>query len=105
MCIRDSVTNVPSHLRNVNTVFQDYALFPHMNIYKNVYFPLKMRNIRQTDADPMIREILELVEMQDFAERLPQQLSGGQRQRIDVYKRQIQAASAAQKNGARRPAW
>ena len=76
------VTNVPSHLRNVNTVFQDYALFPHMNIYKNVYFPLKMRNIRQTDADPMIREILELVEMQDFAERLPQQLSGGQRQRI-----------------------
>ncbi len=78
----EDVTNTPPHLRNVNTVFQDYALFPHMNIYKNVYFPLKMKKIRPAQADPMIKDILNLVEMSDFAHRLPQQLSGGQRQRI-----------------------
>lgn len=78
----EDVTNTPSHLRNVNTVFQDYALFPHMNIYKNIYFPLKMKNISMKQADPMISEILRLVDMQGFEKRLPQQLSGGQRQRI-----------------------
>ena len=78
----EDVTYTPSHLRNVNTVFQDYALFPHMNIYKNVYFPLKMKNISTKQADPQISEILRLVDMQGFEKRLPQQLSGGQRQRI-----------------------
>ena len=78
----EDVTNTPPHLRNVNTVFQDYALFPHMNIYKNVYFPLKMKKIHPAQADPMIKDILNLVEMSDFGHRLPQQLSGGQRQRI-----------------------
>jgi spermidine/putrescine transport system ATP-binding protein len=78
----EDVTYTPPHLRNVNTVFQDYALFPHMNIYKNIYFPLKMKNIGMTRADPMIREIMKLVDMQGFEKRLPQQLSGGQRQRI-----------------------
>ena len=76
------VTNVPPYKRDVNTVFQDYALFPHMNIYKNVYFPLKMKGVGIKEADPQIRDILKLVEMEDFADRLPQQLSGGQRQRI-----------------------
>ncbi len=78
----EDVTYTPPHLRNVNTVFQDYALFPHMNIYKNVYFPLKMKNIGVKQADPAIREIMKLVEMEGFEKRLPQQLSGGQRQRI-----------------------
>jgi spermidine/putrescine transport system ATP-binding protein len=78
----EDVTYTPPHLRNVNTVFQDYALFPHMNIYKNICFPLKMKNVGQKDAKPMIEEILRLVEMQRFENRLPQQLSGGQRQRI-----------------------
>lgn len=76
------VTFKPPYLRNVNTVFQDYALFPHMNIYENVYFPLKMKKISRNAADPMIKEILQLVNMSDFMKRLPQQLSGGQRQRI-----------------------
>jgi spermidine/putrescine transport system ATP-binding protein len=78
----EDVTYTPPHLRNVNTVFQDYALFPHMNIYKNIYFPLKMKNIGLKEADPMITDILRLVDMQGFEKRLPQQLSGGQRQRI-----------------------
>lgn len=78
----DDVTYKPPYLRNVNTVFQDYALFPHMNIYENVYFPLKMRKIPRSEADSMIKEMLGLVNMSDFEKRLPQQLSGGQRQRI-----------------------
>lgn len=78
----EDVTYKPPYLRNVNTVFQDYALFPHMNIYENVYFPLKMKKISRAAADPMIKEILELVSMSGFEKRLPQQLSGGQRQRI-----------------------
>lgn len=78
----EDVTYTPPHLRNVNTVFQDYALFPHMNIYKNIYFPLKMKNMGLKQADPMITEIMKMVDMQGFEKRLPQQLSGGQRQRI-----------------------
>jgi len=80
--VGEDVTYTPPHLRNVNTVFQDYALFPHMNIWKNVYFPLKMRGVSVADAKPRIEEILKLVEMDGYGERLPQQLSGGQRQRI-----------------------
>ena len=54
------VTNVPAHRRNVNTVFQDYAIFPHMSVYDNVYFPLKMRKISKKEADPRIKRVLKL---------------------------------------------
>ena len=76
------VTKIPSYRRNVNTVFQDYALFPHMNVKKNIYFPLKMRKIPLEEAEPRIQRVLRLVNMEGFEVRLPQQLSGGQRQRI-----------------------
>jgi spermidine/putrescine transport system ATP-binding protein len=76
------VTKIPAYRRNVNTVFQDYALFPHMNVKKNIYFPLKMRKIPLDEAVPKIQRVLRLVNMEGFEERLPQQLSGGQRQRI-----------------------
>ena len=76
------VTRIPAYRRNVNTVFQDYALFPHMNVKKNIYFPLKMRKVPLDDAEPKIQKVLRLVNMEGFEERLPQQLSGGQRQRI-----------------------
>jgi spermidine/putrescine transport system ATP-binding protein len=76
------VTTVQAYRRNVNTVFQDYALFPHMNVMKNIYFPLKMRNIPLEQAAPRIQRVLKLVSMEGFDRRLPQQLSGGQRQRI-----------------------
>lgn len=78
----EDVTDKPPYQRNVNTVFQDYALFPHMNVRDNVYFPLRMRRIRRAQADPLISEILKLVDMTGFEKRLPLQLSGGQRQRI-----------------------
>lgn len=76
------VTGVPAYKRSVNTVFQDYALFPHMNVKKNIFFPLKMRKIPLTEAEPKIERVLRLVNMEGFEKRLPQQLSGGQRQRI-----------------------
>ena len=76
------VNNVPPYKRHVNTVFQDYALFPHMTVKKNIYFPLKMKKIPLSQAEPMIKKVLQLVNMEEFGSRLPQQLSGGQRQRI-----------------------
>ena len=76
------VTKIQAHKRNVNTVFQDYAIFPHMNVKKNIYFPLKMKKISMGEAEPKIQRVLKLVSMDGFENRLPQQLSGGQRQRI-----------------------
>ncbi len=76
------VTNVPAHRRNVNTVFQDYAIFPHMSVYENIYFPLKMRKISKKEAHPKIEKVLKIVNMNDYKHRYSHQLSGGQRQRI-----------------------
>ena len=76
------VSRVPPYRRNVHTVFQDYALFPHMSVRKNIWFPLKMRGVSLSDARPRIDRVLRLVSMEGYERRLPQQLSGGQRQRI-----------------------
>jgi spermidine/putrescine transport system ATP-binding protein len=76
------VSSTPAYRRNVNTVFQDYALFPHMSVRKNIYCPLKMKRIPLSEAQPRIERVLRLVNMEGFGNRLPQQLSGGQRQRI-----------------------
>jgi len=76
------VSRVPAYRRNVHTVFQDYALFPHMTVRRNIWFPLKMRGISLADSQQRIARVLRLVNMEDYERRLPQQLSGGQRQRI-----------------------
>jgi len=78
----NDVSSTPAYRRSVNTVFQDYALFPHMTVQKNIYFPLKMKKIPLSEARPRIERVLRLVNMEGFGKRLPQQLSGGQRQRI-----------------------
>jgi len=78
----ENVTYVPAYHRDVNTVFQDYAIFPHMNVYENIYYPLRMRKIPRKDAHDRILNILKLVNMQGFEKRFSGQLSGGQRQRI-----------------------
>jgi len=74
------VTHTKSYKRPVNTVFQSYALFPHMTILENVAFGLKRRKI--SDAIPRAHEALKLVELDHLAQRKPQQLSGGQQQRV-----------------------
>ena len=76
------VTGVPPHRRDVNTVFQDYALFPHMTIAENVGYGLKVRGARAAAKDRRVVEALEQVQLAHLAGRLPHQLSGGQRQRI-----------------------
>ena len=76
------VTDKPPFERDVNTVFQSYALFPHMTVQANVAYPLKMRGVAPADMGRRIDEALDLVGMRGLAQRLPHQLSGGQRQRI-----------------------
>ncbi|MFC0600805.1 ABC transporter ATP-binding protein [Streptomyces palmae] len=76
------VTALPPYKRPVNTVFQSYALFPHLDIYENVAFGLRRRGIKSVKKQ--VHEMLELVQLGDFARRKPQQLSGGQQQRVAV---------------------
>ena len=74
------ITHTRPYQRPVNTVFQNYALFPHLNVYENVAFGLKRRKVR--NVREQVSAALELVELQDLAKRKPAQLSGGQQQRI-----------------------
>ena len=76
------VTRTPPHARDVNTVFQDYALFPHMTIAENVGYGLRVRGASKADRVHEVRTSLERVRLDHVADRLPHQLSGGQRQRI-----------------------
>lgn len=78
------VSGVPPHKRDVNTVFQSYALFPHMNVYDNVAFGLKMKKKGKEDIKRHVMEALKLVQLEDFVERKPDQLSGGQKQRVAI---------------------
>jgi len=75
-------TGAPPHQRPVNTVFQSYALFPHMNVRANVAFGLRMRRIPAAEIDRRVAEVLELTRIADLADRSPVRLSGGQRQRV-----------------------
>ena len=76
------VTRTPPHQRPVNTVFQDYALFPHMTIAENVGYGLKVRGVGRSERDARVKDSIEQVRLTPVANRLPHQLSGGQRQRI-----------------------
>ncbi|OFW66404.1 MAG: polyamine ABC transporter ATP-binding protein [Actinobacteria bacterium RBG_16_68_21] len=78
----EDVTGLAPYQRNVNTVFQDYALFPHMTVHENVGYGLKVRGVSKTDRSPRIDEALDLVHLGGFGDRKPGQLSGGQRQRV-----------------------
>jgi spermidine/putrescine transport system ATP-binding protein len=76
------VARTPPHQRNVNTVFQSYALFPHLDVAKNVAFGLKYQKLSKDERAGRVREALELVNLTEFADRKPEQLSGGQQQRV-----------------------
>lgn len=78
------VCGLPPEKRAVNTVFQSYALFPHMNVYDNVAFGLKLRKLPAKEIDDTVIENLELVQMEKFRNRMPYELSGGQQQRIAI---------------------
>ncbi len=76
------VSTVPPNKRNVNTVFQSYALFPFLNVYDNVAFGLRHRHLAKPELDKRVRSSLELVHLSQFEKRRPGQLSGGQQQRV-----------------------
>lgn len=78
----EEIEDLPPHQRPVNTVFQNYALFPHMTVTENVSFGLEMRGASKADARTRAGEMLELVQLTQFAARKPSQLSGGQQQRV-----------------------
>ena len=76
------VTALPAARRNIGMVFQNYALFPHMTVGRNVAFPLEMRHRPKTEITERVRAALQLVDLTGYQERLPRQLSGGQQQRV-----------------------
>jgi putative spermidine/putrescine transport system ATP-binding protein len=75
-------TGLPPYLRDVNTVFQDYALFPHMNVQENIEYGLMVKGVTKSERQSRALEALALVDLADMSQRRPSQLSGGQRQRI-----------------------
>ncbi|KGQ71165.1 putrescine/spermidine ABC transporter ATP-binding protein [Chelonobacter oris] len=78
------ISRVPAEQRPVNTVFQSYALFPHLTIFENVAFGLKMQKVPGSEIKPRVLEALRMVQLEEFAERKPAQLSGGQQQRVAI---------------------
>jgi spermidine/putrescine transport system ATP-binding protein len=76
------VATVPPHRRNVNTVFQNYALFPHLNVEKNVAFGLRYKETSKEESGRLVGRALELVRLSGYEKRRPNQLSGGQQQRV-----------------------
>jgi spermidine/putrescine transport system ATP-binding protein len=76
------MAQTPPHRRKVNTVFQSYALFPHLNVFDNVAFGLRFKDVSKRDAETMVGEVLSRVRLEGMAKRRPSQLSGGQQQRV-----------------------
>ena len=76
------VNNIPTNKRNMGMVFQNYAVFPHMSVRDNVAYGLKNRHIPKKERYQMVDEILKLVKIDSYADRMPAQLSGGQQQRV-----------------------
>jgi len=78
------INDVPPHKRNVNTVFQKYALFPHLNVFENVAFPLRERKLPKAEIEEKVTEMLRLVMLTGFEHRSVTRLSGGQQQRVAI---------------------
>ena len=88
------VSRVPPYKRNVNTVFQHYALFPHMSVFDNVAFGPRSKKVAKDEIERRSREMLEVVRLGDFADRKPGQLSGGQQQRVALARALVNYPSA-----------
>ena len=80
----ERINDLPPHKRNVNTVFQKYALFPHLNVFENVAFPLREKKFPKADIEKKVNDMLSLVMLSGFAHRRVTSLSGGQQQRVAI---------------------
>ena len=81
---KQDITQLPPYKRNVNTVFQNYALFPHLNVAENIAFGLHQKKLSKAEMNKRVDEMLELVQMQAFKTRKPFEMSGGQQQRVAI---------------------
>jgi spermidine/putrescine transport system ATP-binding protein len=90
----ENVAGVPPYRRSVNTVFQNYALFPHLSVFDNVAFGPRIRTKQPGSIEKRVREMLDIVRLGDFAQRKPSQLSGGQRQRVALARALVNDPSA-----------
>lgn len=80
----ESIADKEPFERNVNTVFQNYALFPHMTIYDNIAYGLKMKKVSGSEIEKRVAEMMDMVQLRGFEKRYPNQLSGGQKQRVAI---------------------
>ena len=80
----ERINDVPPHKRHVNTVFQKYALFPHLNVFENVAFPLREKKVPKKEIDEKVNRMLKMVMLSGFGERRVNSLSGGQQQRVAI---------------------
>lgn len=80
----EDLSKKPPYERNVNTVFQNYALFPHMNIFDNIAFGLTMKKLPKAEIKEKVYEMLKMVQLEGYENRMPNQLSGGQKQRVAI---------------------
>jgi len=78
------INELPPYKRNINTVFQRYALFTHMNVYENIAFGLRIKKVPQKEMDQRIKRMLKLVDLEGFEKRYVDSLSGGQQQRVAI---------------------
>ena len=80
----EDITSAPPEKRSLNTVFQNYALFPHMNVEKNISYGLRIRGVKKPEWKKQVEEMLRLVQLEGYEKRMPAQLSGGQCQRVAI---------------------
>ena len=78
------ISDVPAYKRNVNTVFQKYALFPHLNVYENIAFPLRLKKVEEEEIKTKVTEMLKMVALSGFENKSVSTLSGGQQQRVAI---------------------
>ena len=78
------VNNTPANKRKVNTVFQDYALFPHMNVFDNIAFGLSLKKMAKKDIDKKVKDALKMVQLSGYGNREISEMSGGQQQRVAI---------------------
>ena len=80
----ERINDIPAHKRNVNTVFQRYALFPHLNVFENIAFPLREKRVPKDEIEQKVHELLDMVALKGFEHRSVTRLSGGQQQRVAI---------------------
>ena len=79
-----SVKNIPTGKRDASIVFQEYLLFPHMNVFENIEFGLKMKKVNKKDRKEKVEELIDLVKLRGYEDKYPSELSGGQQQRVAI---------------------